>query len=73
MIVLLYLGYAAIATVSAAFSAWIIMLLVGIAHLDWWAAIPPMSYGTAFTLMAVLVFGLSVPSIAVIVLKGAMR
>jgi len=36
-------------------SAWSLMLLVGIAHLDWWPVIPTMSYGTAFTLSAVIV------------------
>lgn len=38
---------------SAVLSAWGLMLLVGIAHLNWWPAIPTMSFSTAFTLCAV--------------------
>lgn len=45
---------ALILAASVGFSAWGVMLLVGIVHLDWWSAIPTMSYGTAFTLSAVL-------------------
>jgi hypothetical protein len=36
-------------------SAWSLMLMVGIAHLDWWSVIPLMSYGTAVSITAVSV------------------
>lgn len=34
-------------------SAWALTLVVGIAHLDWWSAIPTMSFGTAMSMNAV--------------------
>lgn len=40
---------------SAVVSAWGLMLLVGIAHLDWWPVIPTMSFNTSLTIAAVSV------------------
>lgn len=34
-------------------SAWSLMLMVGIAHIDWWSVIPVMSYGTAVSIAGV--------------------
>lgn len=44
-----------IATGSTFVSAWGVMLLVGIAHHDWWPVIPTMSYNTALLICFVLV------------------
>lgn len=49
MILLLLPALAALAMVSA----WGLMLTVGVLHHDWWAVIPPMSFGTSFTVTVI--------------------
>jgi hypothetical protein len=59
----------AITVGGIAWEAWALMLLVGIAHNNWWPAIPPMGYGTAVVLVF---FGnvFAIPSIIVKLLSG---
>jgi hypothetical protein len=50
-------------------AAWALMLEVGVAHRDWWPALPPMGYGVALVIAAIGVGFATLCGIAQVVVK----
>lgn len=52
------------------FSAWVTMIVVGIAHHDWWPLIPTMRYQTALLISSVYIISAVVSALLKAIIGG---